>query len=60
MGHGTGKGLIIDESCELDDVTYTKAFRMLGDKKDSVLIELANPWSVIIFISLLTIQIIIR
>jgi len=44
MGHGTGKGLIIDESCELDDVTYTKAFRMLGDKKDSILIELANPW----------------
>lgn len=44
MGHGTGKGLIIDESCELDDIVHTKAFRMLGDNKNSVLIELANPW----------------
>lgn len=44
MGHGVGKWLIIDESCELDDITYTKAFRMLGDNKNTVLIELWNPW----------------
>lgn len=44
MGHGVGKGLIIDESCELDDTTYTKAFRMLGDNPNTVLIELGNPW----------------
>lgn len=44
MGHGVGKGLIIDESCELDDVIYSKAFRMLGDNPNSVLIELGNPW----------------
>ena len=44
MGHGVGKGLIIDESCELNDSTYTKAFRMLGDNINSVLIELWNPW----------------
>ncbi|HOC97120.1 MAG TPA: hypothetical protein PKJ54_02450, partial [Candidatus Pacearchaeota archaeon] len=45
MGHGVGKGLIIDESCELDDITYTKAFRMLGDNPNTVLIELGNPWN---------------
>ncbi len=44
MGHGVGKGLIIDESCELDDITYTKAFRMLGDNPNTVLFELGNPW----------------
>lgn len=44
MGHGVGKGLIIDESCELDDAIYAKAYRMLGDNKESVLIELGNPW----------------
>ena len=36
MGHGVGKGLIIDESCELNDSTYTKAFRMLLDNPDTV------------------------
>ena len=45
MGHGVGKGLIIDESCELNDSTYTKAFRMLLDNPNTVLIELWNPWN---------------
>lgn len=43
MGHHA-RNIIIDESCELDDVIYMKIIRMLTAQSDYFLVELGNPW----------------
>ena len=43
MGHHA-RNVIIDESCELDDIIYMKIIRMLTAQSDYFLVELGNPW----------------
>jgi len=44
MGWG-GDLIILDESCLIEYETYRqKISRMLGDRPDSILIEIGNPW----------------
>lgn len=45
MGFGFSGRIIIDESGEIPDDTYSKLFRMALDSKETGIIELGNPWS---------------
>ena len=36
--------IIVDETDEIDDESYVKIYRMRVESKDSVIIEIGNPW----------------
>jgi len=44
MGAG-GDLILVDETCDIDEEIFRKRItRMLGESKDSVLVEIGNPW----------------